>query len=104
MVAGPFSEPILEDVCEQQSFDSRRLPYPYAKNILDGWDSHLGEKWFSAKRNSCIPSPTQFDWFSLFELMSQIAMTNREEHVRVEVVSVMNMILISCNAYSEREK
>ncbi|KAL3510020.1 hypothetical protein ACH5RR_029421 [Cinchona calisaya] len=104
MVAGPFTEQILAYTCEQQLFASRCLSYPIDKNILNQCDSQLREKWFNATRNSCIPSGTKFDWFWLFELMSRIAMTNLEEHVRVEVVSIMNIILISCDAYSEREK
>lgn len=41
---------------------------------------------------------------SLFEKMHQIIMQNNKEHVRLEAVSIMNMILMRSNAYVEREK
>lgn len=44
------------------------------------------------------------DWFSVFELMRQIAMRSTEECVRLEAVSIMNMILMRSNAYLDREK
>lgn len=52
----------------------------------------------SAVLTSCL------DWFSVFELMRQIAMRSTEECVRLEAVSIMNMILMRSNAYLDREK
>lgn len=104
IVTGPSAEHILAGIGEGQSVKQGSSLYPNAKKVLNQWDSQLGVKWLNAKRNSSIPSLTNFEWVSLFELMSQIAMTNREEHVRLEAVSIMNMILISATVYSEREK
>lgn len=47
---------------------------------------------------SCI------DCVSLFELLHQIIMKNREERLRLESVSIMNLILMRSSAYEEREK
>ncbi|CAN1174931.1 Protein SENSITIVE TO UV 2 [Linum perenne] len=44
------------------------------------------------------------NWHSLFELMLQIAMDNSNERVRLEAISVMNMIVSRSNASVEREK
>ncbi|KAF3949778.1 hypothetical protein CMV_024391 [Castanea mollissima] len=44
------------------------------------------------------------DWVSLFEAMHQIIVRNTEECVRLEAVSVMIVILMRSNAYTEREK
>eukprot|EP00268_Persea_americana_P022262 TRINITY_DN22156_c0_g1_i4.p1 TRINITY_DN22156_c0_g1~~TRINITY_DN22156_c0_g1_i4.p1 ORF type:complete len:766 (+),score=164.12 TRINITY_DN22156_c0_g1_i4:152-2449(+) len=41
---------------------------------------------------------------SLFEMMHQIAMGNIEECIRVEAISIMNLILMKSNPYSERER
>lgn len=51
-----------------------------------------------------VLSISSLDWVSLFELMQQIATRNKEEHVRLEAVSIMNMILLRTKANSEREK
>ncbi|KAK3010579.1 hypothetical protein RJ639_012264 [Escallonia herrerae] len=47
---------------------------------------------------------SRVDWDSLFELLHKIAMRDNEEHVRLEAVSIMNMILMKTNAYLDREK
>lgn len=49
-------------------------------------------------------SVSRVDWVSLFNILLQIAMRNTEESARLEAVSIMNVILIRCNAYTEREK
>ncbi|KAG9139990.1 hypothetical protein Leryth_010523 [Lithospermum erythrorhizon] len=41
---------------------------------------------------------------SLFQLMCQIASTYKEEYVRQEAVSIMSIIVIRSNPYSDREK
>ncbi|RID60523.1 hypothetical protein BRARA_F03675 [Brassica rapa] len=43
------------------------------------------------------------NWYSLFELMNQIACRRTEENVKLEAVSIMNIILMRTNAYTERE-
>ena len=104
IVSGPSAEHILAGIGKEQSLKRGSSLYHNAKNVLNQWDSHPGVKWLNSKRNFSIPSLTNFEWVSLFELMSQIAMTNSEEHVKLEAVSIMNMILISSTVYSEREK
>ncbi|XP_022736632.1 uncharacterized protein LOC111289660 isoform X2 [Durio zibethinus] len=47
---------------------------------------------------SCI------NWIHLFELMHLIAVKSSEECVRLEAVSIMNVILMRSDAYTEREK
>lgn len=43
------------------------------------------------------------DWISLFESIHQIALRSTEEHVRLEALSIMNVILMRTNASTERE-
>ncbi|XWS62232.1 hypothetical protein CRYUN_Cryun07bG0192700 [Craigia yunnanensis] len=47
---------------------------------------------------SCI------NWIHLFELMRLIVVKSSEECVRLEAVSIMNVILMRSDAYTEREK
>ncbi|XP_059641267.1 protein SENSITIVE TO UV 2 isoform X2 [Cornus florida] len=56
------------------------------------------------KNHDCTVSLSCIDWVSIFELMHQIAMRNNEKLVRLEAVSIMNMILVTSDAYLEREK
>lgn len=49
-------------------------------------------------------SASLVDWVSLVEVMHQIIMRNTEECVKLEAISVMNLILIKSDAYMEREK
>lgn len=49
-------------------------------------------------------STTGVNWISLFELMHQIIMKHPVEHVRLEAVSIMNVIVMRANAYSERDR
>ncbi|XP_056173863.1 protein SENSITIVE TO UV 2 isoform X1 [Syzygium oleosum] len=44
------------------------------------------------------------DWASVFELMRQLVQKNTEECIRVEAVSIMNLILLRGSAYEHREK
>ncbi|KAF2324432.1 hypothetical protein GH714_013995 [Hevea brasiliensis] len=43
------------------------------------------------------------DWVSLFYLLLQIAVSKTEEGVRLEAVSIMNVIVLRTNAHAERE-
>ncbi|XP_042485216.1 protein SENSITIVE TO UV 2 isoform X2 [Macadamia integrifolia] len=47
---------------------------------------------------------SRMDWISLFEMMHRIAVGSKEEHVQVEALSILNMILTRSDPYSEREK
>ncbi|XP_057977766.1 protein SENSITIVE TO UV 2 isoform X2 [Malania oleifera] len=44
------------------------------------------------------------EWVNLFEAMRQIALMNTNTHVKLEAVSIMNIILSRTNAYVEREE
>ncbi|KAJ4950185.1 hypothetical protein NE237_027017 [Protea cynaroides] len=44
------------------------------------------------------------DWISLFEMMHRIAVRSKEECIQVEALSILNMILMRSDPYSEREK
>ncbi|KAM6587650.1 hypothetical protein CsatA_010255 [Cannabis sativa] len=46
---------------------------------------------------------SRVDWVSLFNIMLQTSMRITEESARLEAVSIMNIILIRCNPYTERE-
>ncbi|KAF8380750.1 hypothetical protein HHK36_028240 [Tetracentron sinense] len=56
------------------------------------------------KNSSKLTSVGCLDWVSVFEMMHQIIMTNTEEGIRVEAMSIMNLILMRSNPYMEREK
>ncbi|KZV51492.1 hypothetical protein F511_37411 [Dorcoceras hygrometricum] len=43
-------------------------------------------------------------WASLFQHMSQIAIMYKEDQIRCEALSIMKLILLRCNAYTERDK
>ncbi|CAH2046286.1 unnamed protein product [Thlaspi arvense] len=43
------------------------------------------------------------NWHSLFELMNQIASKRTEANVKLEAVSIMNIIVMRTDAYTERE-
>ncbi|KAL5552269.1 hypothetical protein UlMin_002445 [Ulmus minor] len=49
-------------------------------------------------------SVSPIDLVSLFEIMLQIALKNIEDIVRLEALSIMNLILIRSNAHMDREK
>lgn len=80
-----------------------------------GEASHTGWRQFGS-RSSDSPSLrksrywnvdmalSRVNWISLFDLMHQIALCNRNECVRLEALSIMNLILIRSNAYTERER
>ncbi|XWS38814.1 hypothetical protein CRYUN_Cryun19dG0162700 [Craigia yunnanensis] len=47
---------------------------------------------------------SRINWIHLFELMCLIVMKSSEECARLEAVSIMNMILMRSDPYTEREK
>lgn len=53
--------------------------------------------------SSCLISSC-FNYVPLFELLCEIVMIHDVEHVRLEAVSVMNLIVARSNAYLERDK
>ncbi|KAG5228662.1 protein SENSITIVE TO UV [Salix suchowensis] len=55
--------------------------------------------------NADISLPlSSVNWVLLFEMMLQIAVSNTEECVILEAISIMNVILMSSNAQTETEK
>lgn len=46
----------------------------------------------------------QVNWVSFFEAMHQVAKTHSAKCVRIEAISVMNLILMRNNTYLEKEK
>lgn len=69
-----------------------RLPDAEIPNKKETWDHDVSI------------SVSHVDWVSLVEVMHQIVTRNTEECVKLEAVSVMNLILMKSNAYMEREK
>ncbi|KAE8693195.1 putative Nbs-lrr resistance protein [Hibiscus syriacus] len=53
---------------------------------------------------SSAPLFSHINWIYLFEFMRLILMKSVEECVRLEAVSIMNVILMRSDAYTEREK
>ncbi|KAM0046540.1 hypothetical protein Hdeb2414_s0009g00317611 [Helianthus debilis subsp. tardiflorus] len=56
----------------------------------------------SAKKES-QPLISCSKWFSLFQIMHQVVRRQCEENIRVEAVSIMNILLLRTDAYTERE-
>ncbi|PIA58735.1 hypothetical protein AQUCO_00500582v1 [Aquilegia coerulea] len=54
--------------------------------------------------SSIVAFIAALDWLSVFESMHQIAVGNKEECIKVEAISVMNLILMKSNPCLEREK
>ncbi|PON63346.1 hypothetical protein PanWU01x14_132560 [Parasponia andersonii] len=80
--------------------------YFYAGNVPLGTKLSGAKTIFEEGELSRGPgiSVSRVDWISLFNLMLQIATRNTEESARLEAVSIMNVILIRCNSYAERER
>lgn len=94
MVVGPSSEHAVSNKFGHQFSDNESLVYAGTKMLRSGNLFALGP----------ALSVSGVDWSSLFEMMCKITVKHLKEHIRVEAVSIMNIIVISCNAYSEREK
>lgn len=64
------------------------------------------ENIFKREEHDCCSalSSTEVDLVSLFELMQQITIRHHEELVRLEAITIMNIILMKSNAYSERQR
>ncbi|XP_011018456.1 PREDICTED: uncharacterized protein LOC105121497 isoform X2 [Populus euphratica] len=70
--------------------------------IKSFYPKHLCKKWCWNAEISLLLSSV--NWVLLLEMMLQIAVRNTEECVRLEAVSIMNVILMSSNAQTEMEK
>ncbi|XP_076914961.1 protein SENSITIVE TO UV 2-like [Bidens hawaiensis] len=53
-------------------------------------------------RNESQPLISSFKWFSLFQTMHEVATRQCEESIKVEAVSIMNILLLRTDAYTER--
>ncbi|KAL1315802.1 protein SENSITIVE TO UV 2-like isoform X1 [Arachis hypogaea] len=87
-----------EQICiEKKTVDSIQL-----ESVKDG--TLFNEEVLSRKEcwNLQNAPPTHVNWLNLFETMHQIVMRIKEESVRVEAVSIINMVLLKSNAYFER--
>ncbi|KAK3005628.1 hypothetical protein RJ639_017677 [Escallonia herrerae] len=73
---------------------------PLGTRFLHAAVAHTTE----VRNHDYVMPVSRVDWDSLFELLHKIAMRDNEEHVRLEAVSIMNMILMKTNAYLDREK
>ncbi|KAI7725283.1 hypothetical protein M8C21_031724 [Ambrosia artemisiifolia] len=54
-------------------------------------------------RNESQPLISGSKWFSLFQTMHQVVTRRCEENIRVEAVSIMNILLLRTDAFTERE-
>ncbi|KAD4384981.1 hypothetical protein E3N88_25149 [Mikania micrantha] len=54
-------------------------------------------------KNERQPLVSCSKWFSLFQTMHQVVMRQCEENIRMEAVSIMNMLLLRTDAYTERQ-
>lgn len=61
-----------------------------------------GCSWSSDHR--CGPSVPDIYWVSLFQRLCHIAVINNKEQIRLEALSIMNLILMRQNAYLGRDK
>lgn len=50
-----------------------------------------------------VDDSSSLKWFSFFQTMHQIITRNSEEVIRVEAVSIMNILLFRTDAYTERQ-
>lgn len=112
VMEGPSCWDNASDLYEYGYPGTRGLPHVHDEKIfdqdhadgprLDTVDTYarIG---FTNCGSSCLIS-SHFNYFPLFELMCEIIMIHEVEHVRLQAVSVMNLIVARSNAYLEREK
>ena len=105
LVEGVLLENNIVQSCELEGVRDGKLSYMHTNET-----SHVGGELFDVEilskrrrwnhQNSLQP---QVNWVCLFEAMHRIAMEMTEDSVRVEAVSIMNVILLRSNAYTDRE-
>ncbi|KAL0889251.1 hypothetical protein Bca101_013234 [Brassica carinata] len=77
--------------------------YPSSSTPFQGRpDAETSKKSQEGDTDKAQPS-WDANWHSLFKLMNQIASRRTEENVKLEAVSIMNIIVRRTNAYTERE-
>ncbi|XP_019252896.1 PREDICTED: uncharacterized protein LOC109231707 isoform X2 [Nicotiana attenuata] len=112
VMEGPSCWNNASDLYEYVYPGSRGLPHVHDEKIfdqdhadgprLDTVDTYARIGFINCG-SSCLIS-SHFNYFPLFELMCEIIMIHEVEHVRLQAVSVMNLIVARSNAYLEREK
>lgn len=93
-------------------FSDKSLVFSNASEMLNSGQIPCGLKFSTVKTpcyneffNRSVAASTSYAfWFPLFDQMCQITVMNKEENIRCEALSVMNLILTRSNAYLEREK
>ncbi|CAN6909734.1 unnamed protein product [Brassica oleracea] len=103
-------EPSSSEVAEFHGYKERKTNLSIGESVyssssipLQGRsDAETSKKSQEGDTNKAQPS-WDANWHSLFELMNQIACRRTEENVKLEAVSIMNIIVMRTNAYTERE-
>ncbi|KAJ6946709.1 protein SENSITIVE TO UV 2-like isoform X1 [Populus alba x Populus x berolinensis] len=102
----------IEGLCSRDSVEGQDLFSMISYEASNVGCSSLGIKSFYPKhlcKKRCWNAEislllSSVNWVLLLEMMLQIAVRNTEECVRLEAVSIMNVILMSSNAQTEMEK
>ncbi|XP_034901706.1 protein SENSITIVE TO UV 2 [Populus alba] len=102
----------IEGLCSRDSVEGQDLFSMISYEASNVGCSLLGIKSFYPKhlcKKRCWNAEislllSSVNWVLLLEMMLQIAVRNTEECVRLEAVSIMNVILMSSNAQTEMEK
>ncbi|KAG6791964.1 hypothetical protein POTOM_001100 [Populus tomentosa] len=102
----------IEGLCSRDSVEGQDLFTMISYEASNVGCSLLGIKSFYPKhlcKKRCWNAEislllSSVNWVLLLEMMLQIAVRNTEECVRLEAVSIMNVILMSSNAQTEMEK
>ncbi|XP_010441692.1 PREDICTED: uncharacterized protein LOC104724838 isoform X1 [Camelina sativa] len=95
-------EPLL-DLCKVENavLVHRSL---HVLHVLLEHISGVEKRYETSQGNTDSAQPSwDANWHSLFELMNQIASKRAEEDVKLEALAIMNIIVMSTNAYTERE-
>ncbi|CAN7078957.1 unnamed protein product [Brassica oleracea var. botrytis] len=103
-------EPSSSEVAEFHGYKERKTNLSIGESVyssssipLQGRsDAETSKKSQEGDTDKAQPS-WDANWHSLFELMNQIACRRTEENVKLEAVSIMNIIVMRTNAYTERE-
>ncbi|XP_031390704.1 protein SENSITIVE TO UV 2 [Punica granatum] len=111
-IEGPLPR---DDIAGINGSDSARTEFPLSVNLDEAFmvpDTPIGFRSSGAGsqlRNGqwiCgrIETISSVFWLSLFELLNNIIKKSKEESIRLEAVSIMNLILLRSSSYEEREK
>uniref|UniRef100_A0A166F5H7 Uncharacterized protein n=1 Tax=Daucus carota subsp. sativus TaxID=79200 RepID=A0A166F5H7_DAUCS len=107
MVEGPVSVSKSCETYGSNISNNNKLFYWNATGTADAMFRPINpENVFKQEAHECYStlSSTEIDLVSLFKFMQQITIRRHEEPVRLEAITVMNIILMMSNAYLERER